>query len=520
MPVTPTMPVGEALWPQQNLLDIQMPEAWGLPGGGTLVPNLGVNRVYTCVIDNGAQSFTGGGGNPELVRPGNFGWDIGGVAAATLGGPTGPGAAEGGHGTACAGILGADWQATSGVVGVAPLSPIFSLALTAPAALSDVTGAINAAVTTALPNADPGGTAERDKQHRRVILLSAFHDAYAATSALSTAIANAIAADVPVIVPSGDDDASTIPYPATDPGVIVCGAVRPTTGARVSAEPLGHGTNHGGASWGSNFSATQPFVSAPGFAITSTDLNGAAGYAAAGYVTNFQGTSAAAAHAAGVATLLLAHNPRLTAHDVRTILYRTADKVGGVFSPSDSNHPDGTWNQNVGYGRINALNAVIEARRVRAEVTETAGCDPALIDFGSVQPGQTAQVSIRLRHATTLCTHPITFVLPTVLPAHCQWASGTPASVTLASGAAQTVSLQYVAPTAAEDGSAPIQFLTDDYLARSITLSVHAKSAAAVPPVWNSSGKRWFLLASFLLGLGILSARRIRFGRARRSVFS
>ncbi|HEY4157568.1 MAG TPA: S8 family serine peptidase [Polyangiaceae bacterium] len=339
MPVTPTMPVGEALWPQQNLLDIHMPEAWGLPGGGALVPNLGVNRVYTCLIDNGAQSFTGGGGNPELVRPGNFGWDIGGVAAATLGAPTGPGAAEGGHGTACAGIIGADWQATSGVVGVAPLSPIFSLALTVPAVTFDVTGAINAAVTTALPNADPGATAERDKQHRRVILLSAFHDAYAATPALSTAIANAIAADVPVIVPSGDDDTSTIPYPATDPGVIVCGAVRPTTGARVSAEPLGHGTNNGGASWGSNFSATQPFVSAPGFAITSTDLNGAAGYGAAGYVTNFQGTAAAAAHAAGVATLLLAHNPRLTANDVRTILYRTADKVGGVFSPSDTNHP-------------------------------------------------------------------------------------------------------------------------------------------------------------------------------------
>jgi subtilisin family serine protease len=230
----------------------------------------------------------------------------------------------------------------------------------------------------------------------------------------------------------------------------------------------------GGNSGAATYSTTQPFVSAPGFTIPTTDLIGASGYTATNYVKDFQGTSAVAAHVAGLAALLLAHNPRLTASDVRTIVYRTADKVGGTFSPSDANHPDGSWNQNVGYGRINARNAVIEARRVRAEVTEITGSDPAVIDFGTVQPGTTAQIVIRLRHATTLCTHPITFVLPTALPAHVQWAPGTPASIVLASGATQTVVLQYAAPSTAEEVSGTIQFLSDDFLARSITLSVHA----------------------------------------------
>jgi len=482
-PLQMATPIGETFWPQQNLVDIHMPAAWDLPAPfGAMAPNLGRPRVYACLIDCGAQSMVGG--HPEIARAGNFGWDAStGTSGAAFGAPTAPGTPEGAHGTACAGIIGAEWETVPGVVGIAPLSGLFSLAIGTPAALSDVVSAINAAVATVLPNADPGGTADRDKEHRRVILLSVVHAAFASTPALSTAIANALAADVPVVIPTGNGDAASIPYPASEPGVITVGAVY-TAGTRATGEPLGHGTNNGGVVWGSNYSPTLPFVSAPGFALKTSDLSGAQGYAATNYVQDFQGTSAAAAHAAGLSALLLAHNPRLLASDVRAILYKSAEKIGGAFSPSDANHPDGTWNQNVGYGRIHAQNAVIEARKVRADVSEITGPSPTICEFGDVTFRRTQQIEIRLRHTATLCTRPITFVLPTVLPAHCQWATGTLASYVVASGTDQSVFLQYVAPSAVEDISGTITFLTDDYLKRSISLSVHAKSVA--PPVVDS----------------------------------
>lgn len=74
----------------------------------------------------------------------------------------------------------------------------------------------------------------------------------------------------------------------------------------------------------------------------------------------FGGTSAATPLVAGVCALILSVNPDLYAHEVKEILQKTADKVGSQASYTKGH------SHIYGYGRINALEAVKEAKR-RAE---------------------------------------------------------------------------------------------------------------------------------------------------------
>ena len=61
-------------------------------------------------------------------------------------------------------------------------------------------------------------------------------------------------------------------------------------------------------------------------------------------------------HAAGLAALILERNPRLTGQQVRNIIEKNTKKVGSLsYSTQKTN---GTWNQEYGYGLINAYEAV------------------------------------------------------------------------------------------------------------------------------------------------------------------
>lgn len=51
-------------------------------------------------------------------------------------------------------------------------------------------------------------------------------------------------------------------------------------------------------------------------------------------------------------------NPDLTGLDVREALEATASKPSGYTFNSTSVHPNGTWNFEVGYGRVNAYDAI------------------------------------------------------------------------------------------------------------------------------------------------------------------
>src|SRR5690606_22372854 len=73
----------------------------------------------------------------------------------------------------------------------------------------------------------------------------------------------------------------------------------------------------------------------------------------------FSATSMASPHVAGLVALILSANKSLSSQQVRDIIERTAQKVGN-FNYSIT-RPNGSWNQEVGYGLIDAQEAVEEA---------------------------------------------------------------------------------------------------------------------------------------------------------------
>ena len=105
-----------------------------------------------------------------------------------------------------------------------------------------------------------------------------------------------------------------------------------------------------------------------GRAIVTTDRVGPSGYSSTDYTRNFGGTSSACPTVAGVAALVLSANPNLTAGEVRDILQSTADKIVDNNPDPQLGNRFGTYDANghsqwFGFGRVNALKAVTEARR-------------------------------------------------------------------------------------------------------------------------------------------------------------
>ena len=80
------------------------------------------------------------------------------------------------------------------------------------------------------------------------------------------------------------------------------------------------------------------------------------------YISAFGGTSAACPHVAGLAALILSVNPELTHSQVKEIIEKTAQKIGGYNYSNTNGHSNGTWNEEMGYGMVNAFLAVAEAK--------------------------------------------------------------------------------------------------------------------------------------------------------------
>jgi len=184
-----------------------------------------------------------------------------------------------------------------------------------------------------------------------------------------------------VVFASGNDNLSTVSYPASLQNVIAVGAISPC-GQRKSLSSCD------GESWGSNYGLNLSIV-APGVLIPTTDRQGNAGYnpnihihtgnggnkvtqdfTNQDYTVWFNGTSAACPHVAGVAALVLSVNPNLTGQQVRDIIESTAQKVGGYNYQTTSGRPNGTWNNEVGYGLVNAYAAVQAAQCVNDYINQ------------------------------------------------------------------------------------------------------------------------------------------------------
>lgn len=95
-------------------------------------------------------------------------------------------------------------------------------------------------------------------------------------------------------------------------------------------------------------------VLAPGQDIMSTVLNNK-------YETHF-GTSLAAPHVSGIAALILSINPDLTQKEVVNIIESTTQKVGILRYAPKEDRPNGTWNEEMGYGLVDAYAAILAAQ--------------------------------------------------------------------------------------------------------------------------------------------------------------
>lgn len=229
----------------------------------------------------------------------------------------------GDHGTHCAGIAAAIKDNNIQIAGVAPEATIVS-----------ISNKLDAETNSELKLADGIIWAY---QHGIDIISNSWH-----TSEYHSAIDEAIhdaftygrnGKGCVIVFASGNKSNNYVNYPANcNDTILVVGSID-STGVRATT---------------SNYGMALDLV-APGVNILSTLLNDSVGFK--------KGTSMACPHVAGVAALVLERNSELTASQVNSIICSNAKKLSGVnFNVTK---PDGLWNNEYGYGLVDAYNSVI-----------------------------------------------------------------------------------------------------------------------------------------------------------------
>ena len=165
-----------------------------------------------------------------------------------------------------------------------------------------------------------------------------------------------------IVFSSGNENSSVL-YPAILPEVIAVGATNEND-ERCSP-------SHWGVGQGSHFGPELDVV-APGNHIVTIDIMGLSGYSNNNYNSNFTGTSAATPFVSGLGALIIGYRPEFTADQVQQLIQNTADDQVG--DPSED--VEG-WDQFMGYGRININNALSAIRDVylSGHITEDAVWD-------------------------------------------------------------------------------------------------------------------------------------------------
>jgi subtilisin family serine protease len=310
--------------------DMHVSEAWDLV---QVSPD-----IVVAVIDTGV----------ELKHP-----DLNLVAGYNPDGSVG-GQDEDGHGTACAGNIGAIGNNSLGVLGTAPGVKIM------PVYFGESFEYIIEAFDLAVANGAD-------------IISNSWGGIFGPSKVIEEPIKDALSAGVTVLFASGNGPPWT--YHVCNPGrwtdtldIITVGASSPTD------EHKGSASSDGGFFWGSSYLGPGPDVVAPGTWSYTTDLLGTSGYNdgsmidpndpdSADYTPNFGGTSSSTPKVAGIAALILSANPDLKPYEVKEILRKTADDI-------DSPGVD----DKTGAGRVNAEAAVLLA-------LESLDAKDAYVDF-------------------------------------------------------------------------------------------------------------------------------------------
>jgi subtilisin family serine protease len=259
-----------------------------------------------------------------------------------------------GHGTHVAGTIGAETDNNSGIAGLNWNSQIYVCKVfddIGNGSESDFEAAVEEVVDYAIANGK-----------RLVINLSAgwFVDNQTLRDACAYAHDNGMVLCVATGNEGGDLRTPAI-HSANFSGVIAVGATN-------SADEV------------TDFSNVGPAVSvvAPGEEILSTfptyDVNGDSAHD----FVEWDGTSMATPHVAGLASLVWSKEPRLSNEQVRDVIQNTADKLGS-----------GNFSNNWGFGRINAAEAVAKAGWELTPVQTT-------LNFIDIPEGETQLRAIRI----------------------------------------------------------------------------------------------------------------------------
>ncbi|MBW4632195.1 MAG: S8 family serine peptidase [Iphinoe sp. HA4291-MV1] len=302
---------------QWGLKKILAPEAWDI--------SMGSPDIAIAVLDEGCDL------NHEDISYKLPGYD------ATSGSDNPSPLPRDGHGTSCAGIVAAKANNGLGGAGVAPNCKILPVRI--------AYGAGGGWVTTDAQIADGVRTAV----NRGADVLSNSWGGGAPSSAITSAFQYAQTngrggKGCPIAIATGNEDVRGVSYPAnlspTIPGLMAVGASN-------EWDQRKNRTSLDGESWwGSNYGPEVDVV-APGVHIYTTDIMGAAGYGGGNYIPNFNGTSSATPHVAGLMGLILSVDPNLRSWEVEEIIKRSADDFG----------PAGR-DEEFGFGRINCRRAL------------------------------------------------------------------------------------------------------------------------------------------------------------------
>lgn len=296
--------------------DMDVDSAWNVTKGDS--------TVIVAIVDTGVDTT-----HPDIRRV--FGYDF----ANMDGNPND----DGNHGTACAGIVAATGNNNLGVSGVAYRCKIM------PIKILNSAGSI------------PGYHVAAQGfiwayQNGASVLSCSWGFVGGASSLLMNSMNDAArygrnGKGCVICIASGNEDTSPMRFPSISPDVdqVVVGGLTPCNKRKSPSDGCSNET------WGACYGPTLDIV-APCVKIYTTDRVGSAGYSTGDYYAEFNGTSSATPNAAGVCALIISANPNLTRKEVEALISLSAEKVGTYSYTTVKEY--GNWNNEMGYGRINA----------------------------------------------------------------------------------------------------------------------------------------------------------------------
>lgn len=320
--------------------DMKVTEAWNL--------TMGSPDITIAILDSGVDTL-----HPEFAGKLDPGFD--GSGQGSMGYPT-PNFDEDGHGTCCAGIAAAIADNTDGIAGVAPDCRIVPIRVFNYINLGS--GVIPWAETQWFLDGINWVWQETDASVASNSwgipddLLALFPgDDLLVNEAIEDAVENGRdGKGTPWFFSSGNDGVTdTIPlWPARIDITIAVNATSMCDEAKTTG-------SCDGENWAGNWGPGVD-VSAPGVRIPAPDMLGLDGFHQTDYFNFFNGTSAACPNAAGVMALILSQTPLRTRWTAEDILKSSCDKVGGYDYSVNTTH--GTWSEELGHGRVNAMAAL------------------------------------------------------------------------------------------------------------------------------------------------------------------